>query len=85
MKFWVDNWQGLQSLIREFPLVFSLVANPQVLVSEHLDVRHGSVGWYPILRRLAFDWEVPAITSLLGRLYSCKAISRRQENLTGWF
>lgn len=39
-KFWEDVWCGTQLLMREFPSVFSLVANPQAIVAGYLDIFH---------------------------------------------
>lgn len=68
--FWKDKWCGDHSLMREFPAVFSMAANPLTRVSEYFEVNNEMVGWQPILRRPAFNWEVSSIALLLEKIGS---------------
>lgn len=69
-RFWRDIWCDEQPLQRVYPLLFSLVSDPDALVHDYFDFGFNPPSWHPILRRQVFDWEVQDIVAFLGRLES---------------
>lgn len=57
-KLWKDKWCGEQSLLREFPLVFSLVLDLDALFQDYLNTNLNPLAWHPILQKPALDWEM---------------------------
>lgn len=64
--FWKDKWIGQNSLMEDFPDLFSLsfCDNPEASIAETWT----NQGWNIIFRRLLNDWEIESVASLLQRL-----------------
>lgn len=47
---------------------FAMASDPSSVVALYMSIQGEGVVWQPILRRGAFDWEIPWVTQLLERL-----------------
>lgn len=66
--FWEGRWSGERPLKDIFPNVYLLAANRLAKVVDYMERSSNSVVWNPMLRRAAFDWEIPQICSLMETL-----------------
>ncbi|KAG7944624.1 hypothetical protein I3843_15G111600 [Carya illinoinensis] len=78
IQFWFDEWCSEIPLNAVFPVVFSLVGNQQVAISEVLCRVDGAVHWNVICTRNAQDWELDEIA---GFLYSVKIDENGRDRL----
>lgn len=68
IAFWTDIWCGSRPLKNLYPTVYLMAENHLAKAAEYMEVNANGVSWDPILRRNAYNWKIPQICSLLGRL-----------------
>lgn len=68
--FWEDRWSGEWPLKETFPNVYFLAENRLAKVAKCMGRSSNSVVWNTMLRRAAYDWEIPQICSPMEMLDS---------------
>lgn len=81
VRFWRDRWCGDLSLESQFPLIFAIVADYEVLVATVKIGERPSTVWNVRLRRNVQDWEQDQLVDLLGFLYGLKFVGDGQDSL----
>ncbi|WMV21262.1 hypothetical protein MTR67_014647 [Solanum verrucosum] len=75
--FWKDKWIGQNSLMEDFPDLFSFCGNPEASIAETWT----NQGWNIIFRRLLNDWEVERVASLLQRLNDFSGLNTSPDTI----
>lgn len=80
-RFWLYRWCGPSLLKEVFPTVFSMASNLNALYSDYLEVINGSPVWNPVFCRVAFDWELPNVATLLGLIGRVEVVLNQEDTL----
>ncbi|XP_028067083.1 uncharacterized protein LOC114269911 [Camellia sinensis] len=81
VRFWRDRWCGDLSLEFQFPLIFAIAVDYEVLVATVKIGEGQSTVWNVQLRRNVQDWEQDQLVELLGFLYGLKFVGNGQDSL----
>ena len=68
---------GQNSLMEDFPDLFSVCDNPEASIAETWT----NEGWNIIFRRLLNDWEIESVASLLQRLNDFSGLNTSSDTI----
>lgn len=67
----------------DFLAIFSMAVDTNAVVTTYVSNAGGALVWQPILRRDAFDWEIPRVVQLLDR-FQGKQVCSGEEDRRLW-